>query len=37
MERTGFGWHRVGSVADFCEHVNKLSGSIKKVGHFLTG
>jgi hypothetical protein len=30
MGRTGFGWLRIGSVADFCEHGNEPRDSIKK-------
>jgi hypothetical protein len=36
MERTGFGWLRIGSMEGFCEHGNEPSGSIKKAGCCLT-
>jgi hypothetical protein len=36
MERTGFGWFRIGSVVGFCEHCNDPSGSIKEAGCCLT-
>jgi hypothetical protein len=35
MGRTGFGWLRIGSGADFYEHGNELSGYIKKAGYCL--
>jgi hypothetical protein len=38
MERTGFGWFRMGSLGGggFGEHRNEPSGSVKKAGYFFT-
>jgi hypothetical protein len=30
MGRIGFGWLRIGSGGEFCEHGNETLGSIKK-------
>jgi hypothetical protein len=30
MERTGFGWLRIGSSGGLCEHGDEPSGSIRK-------
>jgi hypothetical protein len=36
MGRTGFGWLRIGSSGDFCEHGNEPTGSIRKQDFFTT-
>jgi hypothetical protein len=35
MGRTGFGWHRIWSMACFRDHSNEPSGSTKKAGYCL--
>jgi hypothetical protein len=30
VERTGFSWLRIGSLAGFCKHGNEPSGSIRR-------
>jgi hypothetical protein len=34
MGRTGFGWLRIGSSGELCEHSNEPSGSIRKQNIF---
>jgi hypothetical protein len=37
MGQTGLVGSGLGPVAGFCKHGNETSGSIKKVGYYLTG